>query len=116
MKYLRDPEEIYRQSFATIAAESDLSNIVPEARAIAIRMIHACGMADIANDIRIDPRLPAAVNQALNAGKPIFVDCEMVRSAITATSLPAASIICTLNDPELGSAVSRTRRRARPPR
>ena len=100
MKYLRDPEQIYRQSFATIAAESDLSNIVPEARAIAIRMIHACGIADIANDIRIDPRLPAAVKHALNTGKPIFVDCEMVRSAITATSLPETSIICTLNDPE----------------
>jgi precorrin-8X/cobalt-precorrin-8 methylmutase len=102
VKYLSDPDEIYRQSFAAIAAESDLSGIAPEARDIAVRMIHACAMPDIAPDIRIDPRLRAAVERALSAGSPIFADCEMVRCAIAARHLPSGcSVVCTLNDPEV---------------
>ncbi|MDP9137614.1 MAG: precorrin-8X methylmutase [Pseudomonadota bacterium] len=101
MKYLRDPDEIYRQSFATITAEADLSRLPPEARAIAVRMIHACGMIEIAADIRIDSRLPAAVSRALSDGHPILADCEMVRSALTARHLPSANrVVCSLNDPE----------------
>ncbi len=99
MKYLSDPDAIYRQSFATIRAEADLSGIAPAVRDLAIRMIHACGMADIARDIRIDPQLPAAVERALDTGKPVFADCEMVRSAITTRQLPPSSaVVCTLND------------------
>lgn len=101
MNYVKNPDEIYRQSFATIAAEADLSGIATEVRDIAIRMIHACGMTDIAPDIRIDSRLPAAVRCSVSTGKPIFADCEMVRCAIATRHLPdAGSIICTLNDSE----------------
>jgi precorrin-6Y C5,15-methyltransferase (decarboxylating) len=98
VKYLRDPDEIYRQSFAVIAAECDLSRFVPGARAIAVRMIHACGMTDLAPDIRIEPNFPAAVEQAVSNGRPVFTDCEMVRSAIAASHPASGEVICTLND------------------
>jgi precorrin-8X/cobalt-precorrin-8 methylmutase len=99
VRYLADPDAIYRQSFAIIASECDLSRFPVETRDIAVRMIHACGMTDLEPDIRIDPALPAAVEGAVRAGKPVFADCEMVRSAILRRWLPAPdSIVCTLND------------------
>ncbi|MCI0545718.1 MAG: precorrin-8X methylmutase, partial [Candidatus Rokubacteria bacterium] len=72
-----------------------------EVRPIAERLIHASGMPDILSDLRIDPALPGAVRDALEAGRPIFTDCEMVRSGIIAGRLPRANeLLCTLNDPE----------------
>ena len=99
--YLRDPAEIYRQSFAAIRAEADLSAIPAPARGIAERVIHSCGMTDIVSDLRISENLPDAIAQALAASAPIFTDSEMVRHGIIARQLPAGvEIICTLNDPQ----------------
>ena len=44
--YLRDPDEIYRRSFATIRGEADLSGLPPDVADVAIRLIHACGMTE----------------------------------------------------------------------
>ncbi|MGH6875472.1 MAG: precorrin-8X methylmutase, partial [Aestuariivirgaceae bacterium] len=99
MNYLNDPEAIYRQSFAAIRAEADLSGLPAEVHSIAVRMIHACGMVDILGDLRIDPLLPAAVTSALAARHPILTDCEMVRSGILKRDLPSGvETLCTLND------------------
>jgi precorrin-8X/cobalt-precorrin-8 methylmutase len=99
--YLRDPTEIYRQSFAAIRAEADLSKIPAPARGIAERVIHSCGMIDIVNDLRISDGLPDAIAQALAGRAPIFTDSEMVRHGIIARQLPSGvEIICTLNDPQ----------------
>jgi precorrin-8X/cobalt-precorrin-8 methylmutase len=100
MNYLRDPNAIYARSFATIRAEADLSRLPATAHGIAIRVIHACGMTDIARDLRITPDFAAAALAALRAGKPLIVDSEMVRHGIIARQLPrGVEIICTLNDP-----------------
>ena len=100
MNYLKDPQAIYRQSFATIRAEADLAGIAGSERDIAVRMIHACGMTDIAVDIRISAGLAEAVKAAIDGGAPVFTDCEMARHGIIRKALPGATeIICTLNDP-----------------
>jgi precorrin-8X/cobalt-precorrin-8 methylmutase len=113
VNYLADPDAIYRQSFAIIASECDLSRFPVETRDIAMRMIHACGMTDLARDILIDPSLRAAVERASGAGKPVFADCEMVRSAILGRRRAGPeSVVCTLNDAdarELGIANHTTR-------
>jgi precorrin-8X/cobalt-precorrin-8 methylmutase len=99
--YLRDPAEIYRQSFAAIRAEADLSKIPAAARGIAERVIHSCGMIDIVDDLRISDGLPDAIAQALSGRAPIFTDSEMVRHGIIARQLPSGvEIVCTLNDPQ----------------
>ena len=96
MTYLRDPDAIYAQSFATIRAEADLSHLPPALHDVAVRMIHACGMVDLAADIVGDPRIVEAVA----ATGPILCDCEMVRSGIIRRYLsPTAELIVTLNDP-----------------
>lgn len=97
MTYLRDPDAIYAQSFATIRAEADLSHLPEGLHEVAIRMIHACGMVGLAADIVGDPTVVAAVRAATG---PILCDCEMVRSGIIRRYLPeGAELVVTLNDP-----------------
>ena len=102
MDYLRDPAAIYERSFATIRQEADLTGLAPELAPIAVRLIHACGMVDLAADLRGDARLAAAVRAALTAGRPIIADCEMVRSGIIARFLPQGTrVLCHLNAPSV---------------
>lgn len=42
-EYEKDGAAIYRQSFATIRAEADLSGLPASVAQVAVRMIHACG-------------------------------------------------------------------------
>jgi precorrin-8X/cobalt-precorrin-8 methylmutase len=110
--YLRDPDAIYAQSFATIRAEADLTRFDPQLRDVVVRMIHACGMTDIAPDIRAGIGLVRAVSTALAAGAPILCDCEAVRAAIIARRLKGNELVVTLNDertPDLAKRLATTR-------
>jgi precorrin-8X/cobalt-precorrin-8 methylmutase len=98
--YLRDATAIYQQSFAIIRAEADLARFSEEEADVAVRMIHACGMVDIAEHIVFADGVVAAGRDALHAGAPIICDSEMVSHGITRTRLPANNpVICTLRDP-----------------
>jgi len=98
--YLRDGAAIYRQSFATIRAEADLGGFDPAEARVAVRIIHACGMVEIARDLRFADGFTAAATAALRDGLPIFCDSEMVAHGITRSRLPASNeIVCTLNAP-----------------
>nr|WP_290977078.1 precorrin-8X methylmutase [Ferrovibrio sp.] len=98
--YIRDGAAIYRQSFATIRAEANLGRFSAEEEVVAVRMIHACGMVEIAADIVFSPGAVALARQALQAGAPILCDAKMVASGITRARLPANNeVICTLADP-----------------
>lgn len=102
MSYLRNPEAIYAESFATIRAEADLSGLDPALHEIAIRMIHACGMVDLVADIAGTPDLADAVRKAIAAGAPVFCDCEMVRAGIIRRQLPETTeLVVTLNAPNI---------------
>ena len=109
MGYLRDPAAIYRRSFEIIRAEADFSALPADAEPVATRIIHACGMPEIAPDLRISPDFVNAAQTALAAGKPVLVDAEMVRHGIIDKQV---NVICTLNDPkarEIGIASGNTR-------
>ena len=111
--YLRDPAAIYAQSFATIRAEADLSAIPPELHDVVVRMIHACGMVDIVDEIRWGGEPVAEAEFALLEGAPILCDCEMVRAGIARKNLPARTeLVVTLNDsavPALAKQLGTTR-------
>lgn len=99
--YIRDGQEIYRQSFATIRAEADLSRFSAEEAEIAIRMIHACGMVDAAEFFRFSEGFVDAARKAIQRGMPIFTDAEMVARGVTRSRLPANNeVICEINNPE----------------
>ena len=102
LDYIRDGQEIYRRSFATIRAEADLSAIPADMEKLAVRVIHACGMVDIVSDLAFSPGAGAAGRAALHAGAPILCDARMVAEGITRARLPANNrVVCTLNDPEV---------------
>lgn len=100
MDYIRDGSEIYRRSFETIRAESDLAALPSDVAGVVVRMIHACGMTDLPEDVRYDPRVVDAARSALNAGAPILCDAKMVASGVTRPRLPADNaLLCCLDDP-----------------
>ena len=66
---------------------------------IAIRMIHACGMDDLAADIVGDPLIGDAVETGISNHAPILCDSEMVRAGIQQRHLRGNDLIVTLNDP-----------------
>ncbi|CAA7615410.1 Precorrin-8X methylmutase [Magnetospirillum sp. LM-5] len=102
MDYIRDADEIYRRSFAIIRAEADLAAIPADLEKVAVRMIHACGMTDLAADIAFSAGAGAAGRAALAAGAPILCDCRMVFEGITRTRLVGGNpVICTLADPRV---------------
>ncbi|MEX2577047.1 MAG: precorrin-8X methylmutase, partial [Halofilum sp. (in: g-proteobacteria)] len=111
--YIRDGQEIYRQSFAIIRAEADLDALPADLHDVAVRIVHACGMTDVVSELRYSPGVGAAARAALRAGKPILCDSEMVAHGVTRARLPAANdVVCTLRDPqtaELAERIGNTR-------
>ena len=108
MDYLRDGEAIYRRSFAIIRAEADLSRFSAEEERVAVRIVHACGMPDIADELVFAPGAVAAGTAALAAGAPVFCDSEMVAHGITRARLPAGNeVTCKLSDPGLAELAGR---------
>lgn len=111
--YIKDGEAIYRQSFAIIRAEADLSRFSEDEAEIAVRMIHAAGAVEAAAHFEFGPGFVSAARAALQAGAPIFCDAEMVARGVTAARLPANNdVICTLRDPqtpEIATKIGNTR-------
>jgi precorrin-8X/cobalt-precorrin-8 methylmutase len=112
-EYERDGAEIYRRSFATIRAEADLSGFPEDLRRVVVRMIHACGMVDLAGDVGFSASVAEVARKALIDGAPVLCDAEMVASGVTRKRLPAGNdVVCTLRDPrvpELAAKLGTTR-------
>ena len=110
---MRDGSEIYRRSFALIRAEADLARFKPIEERVAVRIIHACGMPEIAGDIAFSPTFAECARAALLGGAAILCDSKMVANGITRARLPAGNeVICTLDDPavpELARRIGNTR-------
>jgi precorrin-8X/cobalt-precorrin-8 methylmutase len=108
--YVRDGAEIYRRSFETIRAEADLDGLDPVLERTVVRMIHACGMVDLAGDVAASPGFAAAAAAALQGGAPVLCDTSMVASGVTRARLPAANeVVCTLADARVPAIAERLR-------
>ncbi|QSE95141.1 precorrin-8X methylmutase [Rhodococcus pseudokoreensis] len=102
IEYIRDGAEIYRQSFATIRAEADLSAFPEDVSQAVVRMIHASGQVDLVDDVAFTPGVVKAARAALANGAPILCDAQMVAAGVTRKRLPADNeVICTLRDPRV---------------
>lgn len=98
--YETDGAAIYRRSFAIIRAEARLDRFDAGDEKVAVRIIHASGMVDVADDIVFSSGFSEAATVALRAGAPILCDTQMVAHGITRARLPADNaVICTLDDP-----------------
>jgi precorrin-8X/cobalt-precorrin-8 methylmutase len=102
MDYIRDGTAIYRRSFATIRSEAHLERLPADLETVAVRLIHACGMTDIVDDLAYSMNAAAAGRVALTHGAPILCDAQMVANGVTRKRLPAQNeVICTLNEPDV---------------
>ncbi|THU02015.1 precorrin-8X methylmutase [Lampropedia puyangensis] len=111
--YETDGAAIYRQSFATIRSEANLSRFNPIEERVVCRMIHAAGFVPLADSVHFSPDFATTARAALHAGAPILCDVRMVSEGITRKRLPANNaIICTLQDervPALAAQIHNTR-------
>jgi len=99
MRYLKDPAAIYEKSFSTVRAEADLAGLPDDIEALAVRLVHACGMVDLVADLRYSANVVGAAREALKSGATILTDCEMAAAGIIRRMLPASNqVVCTLND------------------
>jgi precorrin-8X/cobalt-precorrin-8 methylmutase len=97
--YIRDPEAIYALSFERVRQAVDLGRFPKDVAEIVLRVVHSCGMPEIAEDIVYSDNAGAKAVEAIRAGAPIICDCAMVAAGITRRFLPADNeIIMSLND------------------
>ena len=99
MNYTKDGAAIYKESFAIIRAEADLSAFSHDLSRVVVRMIHACGMTDLPHLVLASPDAAHIGIQALRAGAPILCDAYMVANGVTRSRLPVDNpVVCTLRD------------------
>ena len=97
--YLRDPAAIYRRSFALVREATSLERVPEDDAALVLRLVHACAMPEIVEDIALSGPVVTAGRDALAKGAPVLVDCEMLAAGVTRRLLPAGNrVMCTLND------------------
>jgi precorrin-8X/cobalt-precorrin-8 methylmutase len=110
LDYLRDPAEIYRQSFATIRAEAELSRFPADVERVVVRLIHTCGQVDVTQHVAYTDDIVTRAGAALAAGAPVLCDSSMVAAGITAARLPADSqIVSLVADPRAAELATRRR-------
>ncbi len=108
LNYERDPSAIYRLSFQTVRRETDFSALPADLHEIVVRLVHACGMPDIVDDLAWSDDLVDAGRAALERGAPILCDCQMVLSGIIRARLPAPSEpVCMLHAPTVPEIAAR---------
>jgi precorrin-8X/cobalt-precorrin-8 methylmutase len=108
--YLRDPAAIYERSFAIIRGETDLSRFPGVMAEVALRVIHACGMPDIAADLVFSAGAAEAGRAALAAGRPVLADARMVAEGVIGRRLPAGNpVLCSIDNPRAAILARETR-------
>ena len=107
-EYIRDGATIYARSFAIIRSEAKLARFSSQEERVAVRIIHACGMVEVADDIVFSYGAVAAARRALSEGAPILCDANMVAHGVTRARLPAENaVLCTLSDPRVAALAQR---------
>ena len=96
LDYVRDPAEIYRQSFAAIRAEADLARFPADVEQVVVRLIHTCGQVEVAEHVVYTDDVVARARTALADGAPVLCDSSMVAAGIIAAALPSANEIVSL--------------------
>jgi precorrin-8X/cobalt-precorrin-8 methylmutase len=105
--YLRDPDEIERQSFAQIRQLTDLSRFDADQQQVAMRLVHTSGDPSIVRDLHFSPGAVAAGLAALEQGADVLCDIEMVSHGISKRYLKGR-VLCFLNAPEVAERARQT--------
>ena len=110
LDYIRDADEIYRQSFAAIRAEADLARFPADVAPVVVRLIHTCGQVDVAEHVAFTDDVVVRTRAALGSGVPVLCDSSMVAAGITAARLPANNeVVSLIADPRAAELAARRR-------
>jgi precorrin-8X/cobalt-precorrin-8 methylmutase len=96
LDYTRDAAQIYRQSFATIREEADLTGLPADVSRVVVRLIHTCGQVDVTEHVAYTDDVVTRTHAALAAGAPVLCDSSMVAAGITRSRLPADNEVISL--------------------
>jgi precorrin-8X/cobalt-precorrin-8 methylmutase len=108
LDYLRDAAEIYRQSFATIRAEADLTRFPADVEDVVVRLIHTCGQVDLTEHVAYTDDVVARAGAALAGGAPVLCDSSMVAAGVT--RLPQGNeVVSLVADPRAAELAARRR-------
>lgn len=108
LDYIRDAGEIYRQSFATIRAEADLSRFPDDVARVVVRLIHTCGLIEVTDHVAYSDDVVTRAHAALAAGAPVLCDSSMVAAGITRSRLPAGNdVVSLVADPRAADRAAR---------
>ena len=88
MDYIREPAAIYARSFAEIAQVGGIGALPPAMQPVATRIVHACGMTDILDDLRFSDDVTDRALSALDDGAHIYCDVQSLRHGVMAHLLP----------------------------
>ena len=97
--WIKDPGEITARSFALVRAETPLDHLPPALAEVAVRIVHACGMPDVAAELAHDGDVTGAAGAALAAGAPVLADGRMTVAGVIPARLPRDNaVLCTLDE------------------
>ena len=102
LRYERNPEAIYAESFDAVRRETRLDHLPDDMAGVAVRLVHACGMPEIADRLAFSDDLTARAVAALENGAPVLCDCDMTASGVIRKMLPRDNaVVCALRDPRV---------------
>lgn len=100
--YEKDPAAITAQARAAVRAEARLERFDAGMGRLAVGLIGACGMIEIADRLAHSPLAYDAGRTALLNGAPVICDGEMTAAGIARRGLPAGNaVVVTLDDPRV---------------
>ncbi|MDS4043017.1 MAG: precorrin-8X methylmutase [Candidatus Competibacter sp.] len=105
--YLRDPDEIERQSFVQIRQLTDLSRFDANQQQVAMRLVHTSGDPHIVHDLHFSSGAVEAGLAALENGADVLCDIEMVGQGISKRYLKG-KVHCFLNSPSVAERARQT--------
>jgi precorrin-8X/cobalt-precorrin-8 methylmutase len=105
--YIRDPDDIERQSFVQIRPLTDLSRFDDDQQQVAMRLVHTSGDPGIVQDLHFSPGAIKAGLAALEQSATVLCDIEMVSHGISKRYLQGP-VHCFLNSPTVADRARQT--------
>jgi len=81
--YIIDPHKIEVESFQMIRGLANLDDFSVNEQQVAMRIIHTCGLPEIAEHIRFSPNAVSAGLKAITQRAKIICDVNMVKCSLT---------------------------------
>ena len=100
MNYIQDPSLIYEKSFAIVRTRTRKAlSLAPEtAVPVICRIVHACGMPDVAAELKYSDDFAIVGAKALASGATVLCDANATAAGVTREMLPQDNAVQTMID------------------